>query len=103
VYNPDRQRLRYLVEFDYEGDPPSDTVTAHAEGCARDGNANMLSITTPLSKAQPVDLNDILNCKIEQIQSGLQTDDPSADVPVQETHVRASLVDLAAEVTIFQQ
>mmetsp|Transcript_970 Transcript_970/g.3231 ORF Transcript_970/g.3231 Transcript_970/m.3231 type:complete len:2496 (+) Transcript_970:95-7582(+) len=107
IYDPQRQRLKYLVEFDYESDAGNAGRHTVAPPSVVDDVRDLDDLLVPQGLARdaaPVDLNDVYNCAVENVESGLQVEDAAAaDVPVKETHVRASLIDLAADVTIFQK
>lgn len=107
VYNPYQQRLQYLIAFDYEDSEVPLLQKTEAGMDSRDPK----NLSTPFTlehimtpeEASPINVHDVLHCRVEDVQDGLQSDEPDVDIPVRETHVRASLVDLAAEVTIFQK
>lgn len=98
------QNNRYLVEFVHDADDiggrwaaaatsatfsvTTDTTHGVASESSADALAPPLSAVLAASTisdgtvadVEPVDVNDVIHCAIEDVQSGLQASDPGADV-----------------------
>ncbi|XP_065065834.1 protein mono-ADP-ribosyltransferase PARP4-like isoform X2 [Rhopilema esculentum] len=99
IYDAAQQRIRYLVEFTIDGDAkvsPSKSleVLSEDEGIESDYQTSSSEISLEDVEAVPDPL--------EKVVPGLQTDGETP-VPLKSVHVRAKLVDLAAEVVVFQE
>nr|KAG5699378.1 hypothetical protein BaRGS_008286 [Batillaria attramentaria] len=91
IYNVNQQRLRYLVEFTINKE--SSTVTLVPDDIAmeieRDLPARLtdIGVTDPMSRVKP----------------GLVADKAEGQVELKAVHVRAKLIDLAAQVVVLQE
>ncbi|XP_030850626.1 protein mono-ADP-ribosyltransferase PARP4 isoform X5 [Strongylocentrotus purpuratus] len=102
IYNVNQQRLRYLVEFsmpeDQSGTPPStflpdlSTIAMETEDATEQ--------PTPLT----VEMKDVMAVPNpnDKVVSGLQSTS-SKPIPLKNVCVRAKMMDLAAQVVIFQE
>ncbi|XP_071800756.1 protein mono-ADP-ribosyltransferase PARP4-like isoform X2 [Asterias amurensis] len=102
VYNTNQQRLRYLIEFSLPDDKPTTLPVCDNEG-AKDveEDVDVDNITEDLST--PIDLSDVQSVEnpLTKIKPGLlsNADQP---IPLKAVHVRARLLDLAAQVVVLQ-
>ncbi|XP_033635285.1 protein mono-ADP-ribosyltransferase PARP4-like isoform X2 [Asterias rubens] len=102
VYNTNQQRLRFLIEFSLPDDKPTTLPVCDNEG-AKDveEDVDVDNITEALST--PIDLSDVKSVEnpLTKITPGLlsNADQP---IPLKAVHVRARLLDLAAQVVVLQ-
>ncbi|XP_025097286.1 poly [ADP-ribose] polymerase 4-like [Pomacea canaliculata] len=97
VYSVNQQRLRYLVEFTINQEQPRSMVTLD----------NVLMETEDLVSMESceIDLHDVQNVRdpVESVKLGLVVENQEGLVELKSVHVRAKLVDLAAQVTVLQE
>ncbi|CAH3018315.1 unnamed protein product, partial [Porites evermanni] len=96
IYSGNQQRLRYLVEFVLPGDNvlPRDDVSLDS-GFSDEEVEDM--------EGSAVDLSDVMSVvdPLTKVEAGLKgTGDKP--LPLQSVHIRAKLLDLAAQVIVFQ-
>ncbi|XP_078585828.1 protein mono-ADP-ribosyltransferase PARP4-like [Branchiostoma floridae x Branchiostoma japonicum] len=100
IYNVQQQKMRYLVEFSLPGDqvtPVDETAYLHLltpEGEAEEGeDLNKISLEDVQNIADPLD----------KVKGGLiSKHGEETPVPLKSVHVRAKLLDLAAQVVVLQ-
>jgi poly [ADP-ribose] polymerase len=102
VYDVSQQRLRYLVEFSVPGDEvkTEEHVLTDMPGVDVDmQNIPDVTENVPLN----INLDDIQNIRdpLSKVKAGL-LGSGDAEVPLQSVHVRAKLLDLAAQVVVLQ-
>ena len=92
IYDTAQQKMSYLVEFTVEGDPEVKVTErvkiTTAEDTILDDN-----------HCQAVEISDVKNVEnpLSKVKAGLQSDS-EAPVPLKSVHIRAKLLDLAAQV-----
>ncbi|XP_070191086.1 protein mono-ADP-ribosyltransferase PARP4-like [Littorina saxatilis] len=97
VYDVSQQRLRYLVEFTINNELPGAHLEVADEDCLMDA-CQSLQLTD-------VDLCDVqgVTDPLSRVKSGLVADKAEGMVQLKAVHVRAKLVDLAAQVVVLQE
>ncbi|CAH1800048.1 unnamed protein product [Owenia fusiformis] len=105
IYNPQQQRIKYLIEFSL----PEDTVKEQPLAAVTWGtdvptDVDMDDENDDSEPNKDIGLDDIKNISdpMDNVQAGLQSDG-EAPVPLQSVHIRAELVDLAAKVVVLQE
>jgi len=97
IYNGNQQKIRYLVEFVL----PGDNVLARDDISLDSGFSDEeMEVVTEDSS---VDLSDVMSVvdPLTKVEAGLKgTGDKP--IPLQSVHIRAKLLDLAAQVIVFQ-
>ncbi|KAL8624962.1 hypothetical protein ACOMHN_039849 [Nucella lapillus] len=97
VYDVRQQRLRYLVEFTMGNEVAVDTLTVEEE----DGS---VSERLP-SQLSDIGLQDVQNVvdPLSGVKPGLVADSGEGQVELTAAHVKARLLDLAAQVVVLQE
>ncbi|XP_072018403.1 protein mono-ADP-ribosyltransferase PARP4-like [Amphiura filiformis] len=99
VYDITQQRIRYLVEFTLPADKPKNLNVSMETAAILDQD----DLDIEMVSGDKIDLNDVqsITDPLSKVQAGLlsNSDQP---VPLKAVHVRAKLLDLAAEVVVFQ-
>eukprot|EP00794_Sanderia_malayensis_P009205 gene9205-10179_t len=101
VYDTAQQRMRYLIEFVLDSDgiePPRPPI---AEEISEDEGISSDLENTSESEVSIDDVKNITD-PLEKVVSGLQTSG-DVQIPLKSVHVKAKLVDLAAEVVVLQE
>lgn len=98
IYDTNQQRLRYLIEFKLKDD-----VLKALEIDKKDNIAADEGNVSGKETADSVELNDVQNISdpLSKVKAGLVSDS-SAEIPLTAVHVKARLIDLAAQVIVFQ-
>jgi hypothetical protein len=99
VYDATAQRLRYVLEYEREADataavlaaPPAPPPASAAPPSAV-GNQALVAPATELGAVA-----------VKAVQAGLQSQGGEEPVPLRSTRVKAAVIDLIAEVTLFQE
>ncbi|XP_072018547.1 protein mono-ADP-ribosyltransferase PARP4-like [Amphiura filiformis] len=106
IYDTTQQRIRYLVEFTLPEDKPKNLnghVSMETAAILDQDDSDIEMISGDLDLAAEVSINDVqsITDPLSKVQAGLlsNSDQP---VPLKAVHVRAKLLDLAAEVVVFQ-
>ncbi|XP_066269374.1 protein mono-ADP-ribosyltransferase PARP4-like [Branchiostoma lanceolatum] len=98
IYNVQQQKMRYLVEFSLPGDqvtPVDETPYLHllAPEAAEVEDLNKISLEDVQNIADPLD----------KVKGGLiSKQGEETPIPLQSVHIRAKLLDLAAQVVVLQ-
>ena len=111
IFDARQQQLEYLIQFHYANEaapsaPPAGTPAIPPlwlSTAAQHALPSSPSPSPPGGKATVVDLSDVLNVAdpLSKVPSGLRCGVTA--VPLVGVHVSARLVDLAAEVVVFQE
>jgi len=105
IFDARQQQLEYLIQFRYadEAAPSARPAGAPATAPLWLRSAVPFAPSPPLDMAPAVDLRDVLDVAdpLSKVPSGLRCG--AAAVPLVGVHVSARLVDLAAEVVVFQE
>ncbi|KAK7486590.1 hypothetical protein BaRGS_00022115, partial [Batillaria attramentaria] len=97
IYNVNQQRLRYLVEFTINKE--SSTVTLVPDDIAMEIERDLPARLTD------IDLHDVqgVTDPMSRVKPGLVADKAEGQVELKAVHVRAKLIDLAAQVVVLQE
>ncbi|XP_071961516.1 protein mono-ADP-ribosyltransferase PARP4-like [Antedon mediterranea] len=95
VYNTNQQRIRYLVEFTLPEDTIKDIVHMSTMKESQDKDLEMMHTDINID-----DIECIVN-PLDKVQAGLQSVD-NHSVPLTAVHIKAKLIDLAAQVVVLQ-
>ncbi|XP_076466190.1 uncharacterized protein LOC143297656 [Babylonia areolata] len=97
VYNMTQQRLRYLVEFTLGKEEATQSLTVEEGQVVMDD----------CLPSQPLDveLQDVQNVSdpLSRVRPGLVSEQAEGEVELKSVHVKARLVDLAAQVIVLQE
>ncbi|XP_065907778.1 protein mono-ADP-ribosyltransferase PARP4-like isoform X3 [Dysidea avara] len=98
IYSTSQQRIRYLVEFSLPGDVkgPID----HQLSVTGDEAVSEASDVDEPVNAEAVSLSDVQDIEdpLNKVEAGLV----GGDIPLQSVHIKAKLIDLAAQVIVLQ-
>ncbi|XP_065907785.1 protein mono-ADP-ribosyltransferase PARP4-like isoform X2 [Dysidea avara] len=98
IYSTSQQRIRYLVEFCLPGDDrgPID----HQLSVTGDEAVSEASDVDEPVNAEAVSLTDVQDIEdpLNKVEAGLV----GGDIPLQSVHIKAKLIDLAAQVIVLQ-
>ncbi|XP_033122166.1 protein mono-ADP-ribosyltransferase PARP4-like [Anneissia japonica] len=94
VYDTNQQRVRYLIEFALPEDKITDIVQT---------SSNLTPEEDDDVQLMDISIDDVQSIKdpLDKVQAGLQSKDDCA-IPLTAVHIRAKLLDLAAQVVVLQ-
>ncbi|XP_038059035.1 uncharacterized protein LOC119730290 isoform X2 [Patiria miniata] len=106
VYSTAQQRIRYVVEFTLPGDKPMLTTgpIGDSEGAVHsEDDSDSEASEEEVDKMGVVDLSDVQSIEdpLSKVQPGLLSSNDQP-IPLKAVHVRARLLDLAAQVVVLQ-
>ncbi|XP_078486289.1 protein mono-ADP-ribosyltransferase PARP4 [Ciona intestinalis] len=101
VYNTDQQRIRFLVEFILEGDQVIEKTSIAKEISLKDPET-LMETDLDIEKVSLEDVTAITD-PMELLKPGLNIQGSENQIPLEELHVRAKMIDMVAEVIVLQQ
>ncbi|XP_015749941.1 PREDICTED: poly [ADP-ribose] polymerase 4-like [Acropora digitifera] len=105
IYNGNQQKIRYLVEFVLPDDKviPRDDVSLDSGFSDEEMEHQVIIRIRDFFTESSVDISDVMSVvdPLSKIEAGLKGTGDKV-IPLQSVHIRARLLDLAAQVVVFQ-